>query len=375
MHTRQRSGRGDDGQGTAEYIGLGVVITALIGTLLAIGPDLQDRAAGAVDAVYCSLAEGARCGDRAAAEPPASSHDPAGGSPTGSPADSDAAPSATTSTDAPEPPTPREIAESGGYVALGDSYSSGEGADDYQPGTDVDTNRCHRSANAYGQQVYDGGNFAGGFSFGACSGGVVEDYFGPNQQNQGEQAQRDLITEDTSLITVSMGGNDFGFADVLSHCMFHRCANDTYLAELQDRIAAEAGQLVEMYRDMRERAGDDARIVVVGYPHLFDVDGNHGLSLSSPITAAERRFLNNMSDMANQAIRESIANADAGIEFVDIRDAYAGHEIGSDAPWIHDLSLHWDWGNTGPNPSSFHPTPAGQDAIRDAVNQQIDEGP
>jgi lysophospholipase L1-like esterase len=371
MLMRQRPGRGDDGQGTVEYIGLGVVITALIGTLLSIGPGIQDRAQGAVGAVYCSLAGDAACGDQVSAEPPASSNDPTGGSPTGP----DAAPSATTSTYAPEPPTPREIAESGDYVALGDSYSSGEGADDYQPGTDEDTNRCHRSGNAYGQQVYNGGDFAGGFSFGACSGGVVEDYFAPNQENQGEQAQRDLITEDTSLITISMGGNDFGFADVLSHCVFHRCANDAYLAELRDRIAVEAGQLVDMYRDMRERAGEDVRVIVVGYPHLFDVDGNHGLSLSSPITAAERRFLNNMSDMANQAIRDSIATADAGMEFVDIRDAYAGHEIGSTDPWIHDLSLHWDWGDTGPNPSSFHPTQAGQDAIRDAVNQQIDEGP
>lgn len=371
MLMRQRSGRGEDGQGTAEYVGLGVVITALIGTLLATGPGVLERAQGAVDGVYCSLAGDAGCGDQASAESAASGNDETGGSPTGP----DAAPSATTSTYAPEPPTPRGIAESGDYVALGDSYSSGEGAFDYQPGTDVDDNRCHRSGNAYGQQVYNGGNFAGGFSFGACSGGVVESYFAPNQENVGEPAQRDLITENTSLVTISMGGNDFGFADVLSHCVFHRCANDTYLAELRDRIATEADQLVAMYRDMRERAGDDARLIVVGYPHLFDVNGDHGLSLSSPITAAERRFLNNMSDMANQAIRESIARSDAGIEFVDIRDAYAGHEIGTADPWIHDLSLQWDWGNTGPNPSSFHPTQAGQDAIRDAVNQQIDEGP
>ncbi|GAA4720238.1 SGNH/GDSL hydrolase family protein [Nocardioides conyzicola] len=371
MRMRQGSGRGDDGQSTVEYIGLGVVISALIGTLLATGPGVLDRAQAAVDAVYCSIAGNAGCGDQASAGPRAAANDPTGGSPTGP----DAAPSATTSTYAPEPLTPRGIAESGDYVALGDSYSSGEGAYDYQPGTDQDNNRCHRSGNAYGQQVYNGGNFAGGFSFGACSGGVVEDYFGPNQENVGEQPQRDLITENTSLITISMGGNDFGFADVLSHCVFHGCANDAYLAQLRDRIAAESDQLVEMYRDMRERAGDGTRIVVVGYPHLFDVDGNHGLSLSSPITAAERRFLNNMSDMANQAIRGSIAKADSGIEFVDIRGAYAGHEIGTDDPWIHDLSLHWDWGNTGPNPSSFHPTQAGQNAIRDAVNHQIDEGP
>ena len=79
MLKRQRSGRGEDGQGTAEYIGLGVVVTALIGTLLATGPGILDRAQGVVDAVYCSLAGDALCGDQASAEPPASSNDPTGG--------------------------------------------------------------------------------------------------------------------------------------------------------------------------------------------------------------------------------------------------------------------------------------------------------
>lgn len=358
MSTSRRR-RDDAGQSTAEYVGLAAVVVVVIGALVGLAPNLLAGARPVVDAAYCQLS-GSLGGGGCAEDAPAAAPELPG---TGG------------SSEPPVPRTPRQVAEAGDYVALGDSYSAGEGAFDYQPGTDQDDNRCHRSDHAYGQQVYDGGHFAGDFHFGACSGGVVEDYFGPNQGNQGEPPQREHITDDTSLITISMGGNDFGFADVLSHCMFHNCATEDYRGQLEAVIAAEAAQLVEMYRDMRERAGDDARIIVVGYPHLFDVNGGHGLSLSSPIRAAERRFLNEVTDLANQAIQDSIAQADANVEFVDIRDVFAGHEVGTADPWIHDLSLKWDWGNTGPDPASFHPTRAGQDAIRDAVNAQIDEGP
>ena len=56
MHTRQRSGRGDDGQGTVEYIGLGVVITAIIGTLspivtVVIAVSVLGEAFGAPEAI------------------------------------------------------------------------------------------------------------------------------------------------------------------------------------------------------------------------------------------------------------------------------------------------------------------------------------
>ena len=77
---------------------------------------------------------------------------------------------------APGTRTPLEQATSGRYVGLGDSYSSGEGAWDYEEGTDFDDrddlwpfddgeedhNRCHRSANAYANVLASSTTFAGG---------------------------------------------------------------------------------------------------------------------------------------------------------------------------------------------------------------------
>jgi len=348
-----RSRRAEDGQVTAEYVGVGALVAVLVTGLLALAPGVSARVADTAATTLCRIGQpvtGAGC-------PGADGAAPEGARAAGSPA-----------------LTPRERAEAGDYVALGDSYSSGEGAYDYQPGTDTDTNSCHRSANAYGQEIYDSGDFAGDFHFGACSGGVVEDYFGTNRTNPDEPPQRDAITEDTSLVTVTMGGNDFGFADVLRHCFTTtRCDTEAYRRQLRQTVEEQAAELVEMYRDMRARAGDDARIIVVGYPHLF-VDDPARTWRSVGIGAEERAFLNEMADTANTAIQDAVAEADVGVEYVDIRDDFAGHEVGSADPWIHVLTLQWRWGQPL-SPASFHPTDRGHDAIRGAVTEQIDEGP
>lgn len=81
--------------------------------------------------------------------------------------------------DSPATRTPYQQAVSGRYVAMGDSYSSGEGASDYEPGTDFDDrddlwpfnddkekhNRCHRSADAYARDLSSSNAFAGGTTF------------------------------------------------------------------------------------------------------------------------------------------------------------------------------------------------------------------
>ncbi len=193
--------------------------------------------------------------------------------------------------------SPEERATSGDYVALGDSYSSGEGADDYLEGTNDDdatkeaindfngwlwpgdphNNICRRSANAYSAGVYDSFDFEGDYIFGACSGGVVKDYYEDNtSDNEGEGPQRDHITDDTSLITMGMGGNDFGFGSVMKSCVLGgSCATEEHAEEVDADIDAEIDELAKLYRDMEADAPPGARILIVG-PHLHHVSTRQG---------------------------------------------------------------------------------------------------
>lgn len=143
------------------------------------------------------------------------------------------------------------------YVALGDSYSAGEGlggdgtspsARYYQEPIDTSSespteNSCHRSRDAYGpiiaRQSFGTDELGGVFGFWACSGDESRHVVWPNSPTtpspraldevgfmplqpggslglQGEQVSH--VGVDTRLITLTIGGNDLGFADALRTC-------------------------------------------------------------------------------------------------------------------------------------------------------------
>lgn len=295
--------------------------------------------------------------------------------------------------------TPEEQATSGDYVALGDSYSSGEGAEDYLEGTDEDeatkesindfngwlwpgdpyNNICRRSENAYSASVYEAFDFEGDYVFGACSGGVVDDYYQDNtSDNEDEGPQRDHVTDDTSLITISMGGNDFGFGDVVGSCVTGgSCATEEHAAQVDADIDAEIDRLAQLYRDMQADAPPGARILVVGYPQLFPDPEDITNGSDSFIGENEQAWLNERGVHANEAIQEAIRRSGTNVEYVDVSDALAGHEVGTDDPWIHDLDVGVDGGDwTEPaSRNSFHPTADGQAAISQIVQQHVRSGP
>lgn len=296
-------------------------------------------------------------------------------------------------------PSLSDQAYAGDYVALGDSYSSGEGAGDYVDNTNSDdatkqwfndlpidlwpgdphVNICRRSANAYSGYVYANGDFAGNYVFGACSGAITTDYYEDNHGgNEGEGPQRDHITENTSLITLSMGGNDFGFGNVMAECVKRglglgaACGPDA-TAETQAAIDAKIEKLIQMYRDLEADAPDGARILVVGYPRLFPEDPT---GPTWGIAQRDQGWLNEMGAYVNDAIRTAIAESGTRIEFVDVTDALAGHESGTSDPWLHDLTFGVDGGNwlVPVSNNSYHPTAEGQQAIGAIVHDAVVNG-
>lgn len=282
--------------------------------------------------------------------------------------------------------TPLDQATSGEYVALGDSYSSGEGAWDYEEGTDYDDrvdlwpyndheedrNRCHRSAHAYSQVVTGNNEFAGGSSFVACSGAVADHLDNPNHDNTGEDPQYDALSDETSLVTMTMGGNDLGFADVVTDCIINgqrgvgpNTCQAKHDQRIEDELTRLHDELVDRYREIKEKA-PNARVIIVGYPPLFvtDPSDNYG----NLLFAEDQVWMNEVAGDLNAML--AAAAQEAGVEFVDPTQAFDGHGIGSDDPWINDLDL----GGPGfaiANPSSFHPNAAGHAAIADLVQQQL----
>src|ERR1043165_5465480 len=99
------------------------------------------------------------------------------------------------------------------YVALGDSYSSGVGT-----GGTYSGGNCKRSTNAY-PQLWANSHKPASFKFVACSGAVTSDVL---------NNQISSLSASTSLVTISIGGNDAGFVDVITTCTLNgdsTCAN------------------------------------------------------------------------------------------------------------------------------------------------------
>ncbi len=118
------------------------------------------------------------------------------------------------------------------YVALGDSFSSGEGVPPYFVPTNTAANQCHRSTRAYPVIVaktlgYYGDGIAN-FGDHPCSGAVVADVWGTAGAGAGtiggigqwnEQPQITNVDKRTGLVTLSIGGNDVGFGTMLKSCV------------------------------------------------------------------------------------------------------------------------------------------------------------
>ncbi|WP_037908096.1 SGNH/GDSL hydrolase family protein [Actinacidiphila yeochonensis] len=220
-----------------------------------------------------------------------------------------------------------------GYVALGDSYSSGLGAGSYE----ASSGTCDRSSKAY-PSLWAKAHKPASFAFTACASATTTDVV---------HRQLGPLSRSTGLVSISVGGNDAGFGDVMTACL----TSSTNACE--DRIARARtfirnrlpGLLDTTYTAIRSRA-PKARVVALGYPRLYAVPGTCLLGLSDTV----RRALDSAADDLDGVIAKRAAGH--GFAFADVRGRFAKHELCSNSPWLHSVTL--------PPSASYHPTATGQ---------------
>ncbi len=317
------------------------------------------------------------------------------------------------------------------YVGLGDSYSSGEGAIDasgnasLDQDTDLDgANECHRSENAYAKRITGDLGYPQ-FTFRACSGAIAADMIGviggPGQWNDG--AQLDAIAPaggsslNTGLVTLSIGGNDLGFADSLGSCVtgfgvnpapFH---SDSGCLKTTQRLATQGLQLMvvggviridrrdgswevcqgqcktdnknfvvksvprlaNIFAEIHDRA-PNAKIRVLLYPHLFSNSIGRDCIVGQFVARAVTHsyvihpdaisLFNSLTDQLDNMIMGQVRiarNTGMDIDWADPRPVYEGHGIrcigneaeSSSTPWINGLTID----GTVLTPVSAKPSP------------------
>lgn len=165
------------------------------------------------------------------------------------------------------------------YVAMGDSFSSGEGNPSFAIGTDSPgVNMCHRSHWAYPHLLaHDPTLGLGPVDFVACSGATTSDvlYGGSGTGNWNEGPQIDALSEDTEIVTITVGGNDVGFRGYVETCVFWICGPGTSgFNAIMSNINSTSflDDLKNVYGSILESA-PKATVYVIGYPHIFDPGG------------------------------------------------------------------------------------------------------
>lgn len=162
------------------------------------------------------------------------------------------------------------------------------------------------------------------------------------------------IPSNARVITLTIGGNDLSFSDILDRCArFYRsctAAIQDHFGVHNEKLFAFAHRLDRVYWRIRAKA-PYARVIVAGYPRLLP--RSHAPSGCGGIDSTDARNLNIASDNLNLIIRRAVGRHQ-GFRFVDVARAFDGHgscQHLSRRVWInpiviagvrHDYSMHPD---------------------------------
>lgn len=293
------------------------------------------------------------------------------------------------------------------YLALGDSFSSGEGElndEYYEMGTNEPENKCHLSRRSYTyliSQIFSVTDFHSV----ACSGAIMADYqtpqsdraeSGPSLNNTlgdwlpGPKSQHEFVrmAGDSEVITISMSGNDLGFADKLQECVTTLGTCD-YAGKSIGRektakeVASLYARLKKLYEQMIADTDSKTKIFVIGYPQIvspsLQCDSNVHLNSDEAIYARK------VTTYMNQVIRAAASSS--GVYYVDIEGALEGSNLCSGNPRSvngltagDDITIDW-WQQlpaklitdaTSFGNESYHPNAKGHELMASAIINALD---
>ncbi|MEP7025045.1 MAG: SGNH/GDSL hydrolase family protein [Actinomycetota bacterium] len=221
------------------------------------------------------------------------------------------------------------------YVALGDSYSSGLGA-----GNMIGSSHsCDRSRVAY-SALWAKANMAASYTFVACAGATTHSLLTHQVQ---------ALSRRTTLVSLTIGGNDTGFQPVLQTCILGSTRICVGAIAIAEHVAARRlpGRLHTVFGAIKA-AAPAARVVVLDYPLLFDLARPACVPGLSHRDEVELNRAGNVLDGVIGA-----AAARSGDVFADVRGQFRHHQICDGSSWIHGIAVF-------NMERSFHPTAAGQ---------------
>ena len=297
-------------------------------------------------------------------------------------------------------------------VSLGDSYSSGEGIEPFYGQNESTADKvknqdwlAHRSEKSWpGRLTLQGvdGSMAQNRNdnwFFVATSGAVTDNLTHNQRKEydidGIEGSRyidkqldvfkKLGNKKAEYVTVSIGGNDAKFADIITEAAIPHPLNPGALNDKLNSVWEEfyygidggesiRDRLYQAYCDIQDAAGAQAKIIVAGYPKLLDPNGSGFL-----FSENEAALINDSVSRFNDEIESIVKSCKADgmkICFVSVEEAFDGHGAYSNDAFLNevyigkkDQDLKWSVSSA----YSMHPNDKGAQAYADCVQAKIDD--
>ena len=313
-------------------------------------------------------------------------------------------------------------------VSLGDSYSSGEGNEhfyDYDKPFSERANSsawlAHRSENSWpgrlvltakdGKKIkmsdYRGKNWIFAASSGAVTWNLYDGHeqektasqinsltgnalvdFDIKTQNLAPQLEvfKSLKENSVDYVTMTMGGNDAGFTDVIISALVLRNRYfdpNCFSAFLQSKVNSFnkadgiRSHLETAYGRIAEAAGSQAHIIIAGYPNLLESTGK--TKIFSEYEAKEIEKAVNFFNSGISNLVDILFNRGMRIYFVSVMDEkskknFCGHEAFSEEPYINKLMFRQNEDIDQLNPVSaysMHPNEEGIKVYAYCVQEKI----
>ncbi len=256
----------------------------------------------------------------------------------------------------PDPVVDTEVSSTIDYVAMGDSFSAGPFIGTMR----TDPEGCARSRDNYPAFLADWLDVAS-YTDVTCSAATTADLYAPMTLFNGGTTtpQIDAVSADTDLVTIGMGGNDFGIYDSLITCQkpgLSVCP----VEQLRTDARKVAGRIEQAVRRITKVA-PDAQVYVVGYPDILPTQGTckavgASADVLGPVTG--------VAGLLNASLRRG-AEA-AGGAYVDIESVSEGHDVcAKGRAWVNGPRFRA--GIAAP----FHPKINGMRAVATEVFRQI----
>ncbi|WP_374458299.1 SGNH/GDSL hydrolase family protein [Nocardioides sp.] len=258
--------------------------------------------------------------------------------------------------DLPDPVVETEVTTDIDYVALGDSFSAGPFIGTMR----TDPTGCARSRDNYPAFLADWLDVAT-YTDVSCSAATTADLYERMRMFDGKttRPQLDAVSADTDLVTIGIGGNDFGIYDSLIRCQDGTLATCP-VADLEADARKVADRVEQAVRRILKRA-PEATVYVVGYPDILPTEGTCAAVGASPAVLGP---VTRVAGLLNDSLQEGATAA--GATYVDMEAVSEGHDVcAKGRAWVNGPRFRA--GIAAP----FHPKINGMRAVAAEVFREI----